>query len=71
MVAIAVLDTYVVGFCADKVWDGLRVFGCVGGLAIAAGAVKSKSVLIMRVNYYSCILSGYEARRAYSITVVC
>lgn len=37
-VAVAVLDTLVVGGRADEVRDGLGVFGGVGGLAVAADA---------------------------------
>lgn len=62
VVTIAALNTLVVGLCADKVWDSLRVLGCVGRLAVAAGAVECESFLIMRVSSYPFLLSGEEMR---------
>lgn len=43
----AVVDTLVVGLCAEIVWDCLGVLGCVGGDVVAADALVDEGLLEM------------------------
>jgi hypothetical protein len=56
-VTTAVCNTLGAIFRADEVWEGLRKFGGIGALSVAADAIVGKGILL-RVN---------KNTRAYSI----